>query len=73
MKVKNITDGPRDVPLLGRAVEPGEIVEVPEFQPGHSEENPLPIVWPEATWEVVPDKPAGKAAKATPGSAADTG
>jgi hypothetical protein len=60
-KVKNISGGARYVPLLDREVADGEIVEVPDFQPGSTDENPLPIVWPEATWEPVTDKPAAKA------------
>ena len=54
-KVRNATDGPREVPLLGRMVQPGEVVEVPDFQPAHTDGNPLPIVWPPPTWETVPD------------------
>ena len=77
MKVKNVSGGPRWVPLLGREVADGEIAEVPETQPGHTEENPLPIVWPEATWEPVsdpaPDKPAAKAALPAPVAADDNG
>jgi hypothetical protein len=71
-KVKNVSGGPRYVPLLDREVEAGEVVEVPDFQPDHSDENPLPIVWPSPTWETVPDKPVKAAAKAddTSGKAA---
>jgi hypothetical protein len=72
VRVKNISGGPRYVPLLDREVADGETVDVPDFQPGHTDENPLPIVWPEATWEPVPDKPAKTAAKADPATAADT-
>lgn len=54
--VKNISGGPLDVPLLDRVVEDGEVVEVPDFQPAHSEENPLPIVWPDNRWQPVADK-----------------
>ena len=57
-KVKNISGGPRYVPLLDREVADGEIVEVPDFQPAHTDENPMPIVWPEATWQPVTDTPA---------------
>jgi hypothetical protein len=52
-KVKNVSGGPRYVPLLDREVADGETVEVPDFQPGHTDDHPLPIVWPEATWEPV--------------------
>jgi len=62
-KVKNISGGPLDVPLLGRQVEEGEIVEVPDFQPGSTDENPLPIVWPGNRWEPVTDKPPKAVAK----------
>lgn len=69
-KVKNISGGPLDVPLLGRTVEDGEVVEVPDFQPGHvdnpgkPDHNPLPIIWPAGRWEPVADKaPAKNAAK----------
>jgi hypothetical protein len=71
-KVKNVSGGPRYVPLLNREVADGETVEVPDFQPGHTDENPLPIVWPEATWEPVADKAAKAAAKADDSAKADT-
>ena len=67
MRVKNISGGALDVPLLDRVVEDGEIVEVPDFQPGHTDDNPLPIVWPENRWQPVTDKPAAKSS----GKAAD--
>jgi hypothetical protein len=51
--VKNISGGPLDVPLLGRVVEDGETVEVPDFQPGSTDENPLPVVWPDNRWQPV--------------------
>jgi len=60
---KNISGGELDVPLLGRSVGDGEVVEVPDFQPAHSEDNPLPIVWPPDKWEPVDDgTPAALAA-----------
>ena len=71
-RVKNISGGALDVPLLDRLVEDGEVVEVPDVQPGHTGEEPLPIVWPPDKWEPVADaKAAPKAAKAddTPGKA----
>ena len=52
-KVKNISGGPLDVPLLGRQVEADEVVEVPDFQPDSTDEDPLPVVWPENRWEPV--------------------
>lgn len=49
MKV-NISGGALDVPLLDRLVEADEVVEVPDFQPGSTDEVPLPIVWPPDKW-----------------------
>ncbi len=63
-KVKNVSGGPLDVPLLDRVVEDGETVDVPDFQPAHTEENPLPIVWPPDKWEAVADKAPKASAKA---------
>ena len=62
--VKNISGGPLDVPLLDRRVEADEVVDVPDFQPAHSPEDPLPIVWPPDKWAPVtePKARAGKAA-----------
>jgi hypothetical protein len=66
-KVKNISGGPLDVPLLDRVVEDGEIVEVPDVQA----DGVSPIVWPPNRWEPVTVKPAKSAAKAdTSGKAA---
>jgi len=48
-KVKNISGGPLDVPLLDRVVEDGEVVDVPDVQ-GDGES---PIVWPGDKWEPV--------------------
>jgi hypothetical protein len=60
-KVKNISGGPLDVPLLDRQVEDGEVVDVPDVQ-GDGES---PVIWPPNRWEPVTDtKPAPKAAKA---------
>jgi hypothetical protein len=53
-KVKNISGGPRYVPLLDREVADGEIVDVPDVQA----DGQSPIVWPETTWQPVADKPA---------------
>ena len=50
--VKNISGGPLDVPLLDRAVEAGETVEVPDFQA----DGTSPIVWPPDKWQ--PARPA---------------
>ena len=55
-RVKNISGGALDVPLLDRVVEDGETVEVPDAQPDGS-----PIVWPDNRWQPVEDKPAAKA------------
>jgi hypothetical protein len=60
-KVKNISGGPLDVPLLDRVVEDGETVDVPDFQPAHNPESEpgdpdyLAIDWPPNRWEPVPD------------------
>lgn len=62
---KNISGGELDVPLLGRSVGDGEVVEVPDFQPAHTEDNPLPIVWPPDKWAPV-DGPAGDRPPALP-------
>lgn len=50
---KNISGGPLDVPLLGRAVADGEVCEVPDFQPAHTDAEPLPITWPADKWQDV--------------------
>ena len=57
-RVKNISGGTLDVPLLNRSVEDGEIVDVPDFQPASTPDEPLPIVWPSNRWEPVTDTPA---------------
>jgi hypothetical protein len=69
---KNISGGPLDVPLLGRVVEDGEVVEVPDFQPASTKEDPLPIVWPGNRWEDVapPRVKAGGKADDSSGKAA---
>jgi len=61
-KVKNISGGPLDVPLLDRIVEADEVVDVPDVQ-GDGES---PIIWPGDKWQPVADK---KAAKDTSGKA----
>jgi hypothetical protein len=61
-KVKNISGGPLDVPLLDRVVDDGETVDVPDVQ-GDGES---PIIWPADKWEPVK---AAKAAKDTSGKA----
>jgi hypothetical protein len=58
-KVKNISGGPLDVPLLDRVVEADEVTEVPDVQA----DGVSPIVWPPDKWEPVTAK-AAKAAKA---------
>jgi hypothetical protein len=60
-KVKNISGGPLDVPLLDRTVEDGETVDVPDFQA----DGESPIVWPPDKWQPVTDK---KSAAAKDGS-----
>ena len=69
-KVKNISGGPLDVPLLDRLVEADETVDVPDFQPAHNpasapgDPDYLAITWPPDKWEPVPGKPAKASAKA---------
>lgn len=65
-KVKNISGGPLDVPLLDRQVGDGEVIEVPDFQGDGS-----PIVWPGNRWEPVTDTkaPAAGSAAGTNGKA----
>lgn len=55
---KNISGGQLIVPLLDRAVEAGETVEVPDVQA----DGESPIVWPENRWELV-TPPKTKTAK----------
>lgn len=70
-KVKNISGGELDVPLLGRSVGDGEITEVPDFQPAHNPESApgdadhLPIIWPPDKWQAV-DEAAGDPPLALP-------
>jgi hypothetical protein len=63
-KIKNISGGPLDVPLLNRTVADGETVDAPDYQqeccPGCN--NPLPIVWPANRWEPVTDTKTSKKA-----------
>ena len=49
MRVKNVSGGPLDVPLLGRVVEDGETLDVPDVQA----DGVSPIVWPPDKWEPV--------------------
>jgi hypothetical protein len=56
-KVKNISGGQLDVPLLDGVVEADEVVDVPDVQA----DGVSPIVWPSNRWEPVPGKPAPKA------------
>jgi len=51
-RVKNISGGPLDVPLLDRVVEDGETVDVPDVQA----DGESPVVWPENRWQPVKDK-----------------
>jgi len=59
-RVKNVSGGPLDVPLLDRQVEADEVVDVPDFQPAHTEDDPLPIIWPGDKWETVAEPKALK-------------
>jgi hypothetical protein len=63
-KVRNISGGSLDVPLLDRTVEADEVVEVPDFQA----DGTSPVVWPPNRWEPVAEP---KAKAADPGSKAD--
>ena len=65
-KVKNISGGPLDVPLLDRVVEDGEVVDVPDVQA----DGESPIVWPDNRWQPVKAKASAKADD-TSGKAAD--
>lgn len=62
-KIKNISGGELDVPLLDRVVEDGETVDAPDFQA----DGESPLVWPPDKWQPVTEK----AAKATAGKAAE--
>jgi hypothetical protein len=57
-QVRNVSGGPLDVPILGRVVEDGEVVAVPDFQP----DGVSPIVWPPPKWEPA-DPPAASPAE----------
>jgi hypothetical protein len=56
-KVKNISGGPLDVPVLGRVVEADEVVAVPDVQA----DGTSVIVWPPDKWEPVADAKAAAA------------
>ncbi len=60
-KVKNVSGGPLDVPLLDRVVEADETVDVPDVQA----DGESPIVWPPDKWQPVaaPKVTAEKPAK----------
>lgn len=60
-RVKNISGGPLDVPLLNRVVQDGETVDVPDSM-GEGD-NVVQIVWPDNRWKPMPDK--AKAADST--------
>lgn len=64
-KVRNISGGPLDVPLLDRIVEADEVVEVPDVQA----DGESPIIWPANRWEPVaePKVAPEKAAKSDKG------
>jgi hypothetical protein len=64
-KVKNISGGPLDVPLLDRVVEDGETVDVPDVQA----DGESPIVWNTRQWEPVTDKVAPEKAAKSAGKA----
>jgi hypothetical protein len=56
-KVKNVSGGPLDVPLLDRVVEAGEVVDVPDVQA----DGESPIIWPPNRWEPVTEPKASTA------------
>lgn len=64
-KVRNISGGPLDVPLLDRVVEDGETVDVPDFQA----DGESPVIWPANRWEPVAE-PKVKPETAKSGKAA---
>ena len=64
-KVKNISGGQLDVPVLGRVVDDGETVDVPDFQA----DGTSPIVWPPNRWEAVKPRTSAKTADDTSGKA----
>ncbi len=56
-RVRNVSGGPLDVPLLDRVVEADETVDVPDVQA----DGESPIVWPANRWEpVAPPKVAAE-------------
>jgi hypothetical protein len=61
-RVKNVSGGPLDVPLLDRVVEADEVVEVPDFQA----DGESPIVWPPDKWEPVATPKVAAEAKRAP-------
>jgi hypothetical protein len=61
-KVKNISGGPLDVPLLNTVVQADAVVDVPDFQ----DDGESPVVWPPDKWE--PVKAAKKAASSEGGA-----
>jgi hypothetical protein len=65
-KVRNISGGQVDVPVLGRTVEDGEIVDLPDFQA----DGTSPLTHPTNRWEPVAEP---KAAKATAADASAKG
>ena len=60
-RVKNISGGPLDVPLLDRIVEADEVVDVPDVQA----DGVSPVVWPPNRWEPVTEPKAAKASSAS--------
>jgi hypothetical protein len=61
-RVKNVSGGPLDVPLLDRRVEADEVVDVPDFQA----DGESPIVWPDNRWEPVAKQSKAITAAALP-------
>ena len=79
-KVRNISGGALDVPLLDRQVEADEVVDVPDFQPAHNpvfteadgsqrpsvpgDPDYLAIDWPPDKWEPVAEPEKAPKSKA---------
>lgn len=63
MKVKNISTEDKEIKLGDGTyllAPKGEIIDVPDHLVDHYE------VWPDVTWELVPDKPAAKTTSIKP-------
>ena len=59
-KVKNISGGPLDVPLLDLRVQADEVVDVPDVQG----DGVSPVIWPPDKWEPVAGEKPKRTGKA---------